>query len=369
MNWAASRAICFAIILIAPFCVRGAEAAGRVAPSRPAGGPPPAPSSPLVTKKIGGAEYVSVASAAVRLGLKAMWLERGKRVALVGPAGRAELENDSRDVTVNGLRVFLGDPVMDARGELYVSRIDFERCLTPLFQPGQDAPSISAPKTIVLDPGHGGRDTGTSVKEKTFALDVALRAKKLLEASGQRVVLTRETDVFLDLPQRGAIANAQHADLFASIHFNAVAHDAKTSGVEIFTFAPQFQRSTNSWGSKTKEETEKEPAPVNRYDHWSVVLAQALQKRFVTDLKNFDRGKKLAHWGVLRGVTCPAVLIECGFLTSDSEARKIATPEYRQKLAEALAAGIRDYAQIVDGSRTRNAGATVAYQNSSASSQ
>src|SRR4051812_20409946 len=128
MNWAASRTICFAIILIAPFCVHGAEAAGRAAPSRPAAGSPPVPSSPLVTKKIGGSEYVSVASVAVRLGLKAMWLERGKRVALVGPAGRAELENDSRDVTVNGLRVFLGDPVMDARGELYVSRIDFERC-------------------------------------------------------------------------------------------------------------------------------------------------------------------------------------------------------------------------------------------------
>ena len=73
-------------------------------------------------------------------------------------------------------------------------------------------------------------------------------------------------------------------------------------------------------------------------------MAHHVQRRLVTDLKAFDRGKKLAHWGVLRGLNCPGVLIECGFLTSEVEARKIATPQYRQKLAEAIAAGIRDYA-------------------------
>jgi N-acetylmuramoyl-L-alanine amidase len=94
----------------------------------------------------------------------------------------------------------------------------------------------------VLDPGHGGKDTGTSINEKVYALDVARRAQTLLEAAGYRVILTRESDVFIDLPQRAAIANLNRADVFVSLHFNALPRDARTSGVEVFSFAPQFQR-------------------------------------------------------------------------------------------------------------------------------
>jgi N-acetylmuramoyl-L-alanine amidase len=353
---AAAQLIGVAIVQIAAVCAGAAESSARALPSRPTARPlvaSTAPAAALPTKKFGALEYVSLPEVAARLGLQIAWIQRGRKVTLTGPTGRAELENDTREITVGNLRVFLGDPVLDARGELYVSRIDFERCLTPLLRPGQGAPTLPPPRTIVLDPGHGGRDNGTSAKEKIFTLDVAQRAKKLLEAAGHRVVLTREADVFLDLPQRGAIANAQRADLFASIHFNALPNDTKTSGVEIFTFAPQFQRSTNSWSVRAVDDAEKEATAVNRYDHWSVVFAQALQRRFVTELGTFDRGKKLAHWGVLRGLNCPGVLIECGFLTSGAEARKIATPAYRQKLAEALAAGIRDYAATVEASRTK----------------
>jgi N-acetylmuramoyl-L-alanine amidase len=105
--------------------------------------------------------------------------------------------------------------------------------------------------------------------------------------------------------------------------------------------------------------------PVNRFDHWSVVLAQAIHRRFVVDLDAFDRGKKIAHWGVLRQLNCPGVLIECGFLTSPTEARKIATPAYRQKLAEAIATGIRDYAQIAEGPRPRASAASAASRRTS----
>jgi len=326
-----------------------AETAGRSAPSRPGANPPAAERPPAIaTKKFGGSEYVSIADVASRLGLKAAWSERGRTVSLTGAAGRGEIEKDSRETTLNGLRVFLGDPVLESGGQLYVSRVDFERCLTPHFRPGLGAPAMPRPKTIVLDPGHGGKDKGTSANEKTYTLDVARRAKKLLEAAGHRVVLTRDEDVFLELPQRSAIAVASGANLFASIHFNAVPNDASTSGVEIFTFAPQYQRSTNSWGPRENGDAEKEAAPINRHDHWSVVLAQSIHRRFVGDLKTFDRGKKLAHWGVLRGLNCPGVLVECGFLTSKDEARKIATSAYRQKIAEALVAGIRDYAAVID---------------------
>lgn len=320
----------------------------RSTPSRPK---PAAATTAVAVKKIGGTNYVSATDAAKALGLKLTVVQRGRKIALTGGNVRAELENDTREIAVNGLRVFLGDPVVDSRGELYVSRIDFERCLTPLLRPGYGTAARPPPKVIALDPGHGGRDTGTSTHEKVYALDVARRAEKILEAAGFTVVLTRDKDVFLDLQDRAAFANAKRADLFVSIHFNALVRDTKTSGVEIFTFAPQFQRSADAWSPLKKDDTEDFASPVNRYDHWSTVLSQAIQRRFVNDLKAFDRGKKLAHWGVLRGLNCPGVLVECGFLTSDVEARKIATPEYRQQLAAALAAGVRDYATTLEALR------------------
>jgi N-acetylmuramoyl-L-alanine amidase len=353
--------------LLAPV---GAEAAagGRSAPTRPGTAAPPqtasaaaASAGSLATRKIAGREYVSASDVASRLGLKWSWVERGRKLTLVGPSAWAELENDTREIKVNGLRVFLGDPIVDAGGQLYVSRIDFERCLTPQLRPGFGTPPQPALKTIVLDPGHGGRDNGTSVNEKTYALDVAKRTKRILETSGYNVVLTRENDSYIDLPERSDIANARRAGLFVSIHFNAVPNDSRTSGVEVFTFAPRLQHAAEWWSAARKDDPhlETQDMPVNRFDHWSVVLAQSLHRRFVVDLKSFDRGKKLAHWGVLRQLNCPGVLIECGFLTSAAEARKIATPEHRQKIAAALAAGIRDYAAAGEGSRAKSSAAAL----------
>jgi N-acetylmuramoyl-L-alanine amidase len=366
MASAAFRFVLLLLALFAPPEFQAADGASRSAPSRPgtnALNRPPIPTLSAAgdptTRKIGGIDYVSAAEIAGRLGLKLTWVTRGRQLTLTGPAVRAELENDTRDITVNGVRVFLGDPIVDAGGQLYVSRVDYERCLTPMLRPGHGVTSHPPAKTIVLDPGHGGRDHGTSALEKTYTLDVARRTKKLLEAAGHTVVLTRDADVYLDLTERSAIANARRAGLFVSIHFNAVPNDRKTSGVEVFTFAPQFQRSTNAWGPGAGNDTEKDPAPVNRHDHWSTVLAHSIHKRFVRDLKTFDRGKKIAHWGVLRGLNCPGVLVECGFLTSTAEARKVATPQYRQQLAVALAAGIRDYAATAEAARAKAAAASA----------
>lgn len=365
------RALC-ALALAAAECAAGADPAPRQAPTRPgaeksaaAPGPaapkapaPPAapPSSPaagdrgaVATRKINGLDYVNLADVAARLGLKLALSERGKRAVLAGAGVRAEIEADTRDVEINGLRVFLGDPSADVDGRLYVSRIDYERCLVPLLRPGAGVAARPAPRLVVLDPGHGGNDPGKTnarlgVNEKTVALDVARRTKARLEAAGFRVVLTRDDDTFVALPQRATIANLAKADLFVSIHFNALPNDTKTSGVEVYTFAPRTQRSTNAWGPAEANDAEPQASPVNRFDHWNALLAHALHRRLVVDLKLPDRGKKLMHLGVLRPLAAPSVLVECGFLSSDAEARRIAQPDYRQQLAVALAAGIADYA-------------------------
>lgn len=343
------------LLLVWPLSL-AAQNGTRSAPTRPGAAPEAAAPAPaaagLAVRKVNGVDYVNLADGANRLGLKFAWTERGRKAVVSGPKVRAEIEADTRDVTVNGLRVFLGDPALAARGRLYVSRTDFERCLTPMLRPGFGVAVRNAPRTIVLDPGHGGKDTGTSEKEKVYALDVAQRTRKLLEASGYNVVLTRNDDTFIELAQRPAIANANRADAFVSIHFNALPNDTRTSGVEVYTFPPRGQRSANSWSPTRKADAEDFDSPAHRQDHWNVVLAHAIHRRLVTDLKAFDRGKKLMHLGALRGLNSPGVLIECGFLTSTAEAAKIATPAYRQELAEAIAAGVREFAATVNSART-----------------
>jgi N-acetylmuramoyl-L-alanine amidase len=325
------------------------DSAPRLPPSRPALSA--ATPRKLAIRKFGTVEYVNLADVAAELGLKFSWLDRKRKAGLSGSGGKAEIEADTRDILINGLRVFLGEPAMDADGKLFVSRIDFERCLTPRLRPGYGVAPRPAPKVIVLDAGHGGRDNGTSVNEKVYALDVSRRAAKLLEAQGYKVLLTRNEDVFIELKERALLANTSKADVFVSIHFNALPNNNRTSGVEVYTFPPALQHATGWWGSLAKEDRDLETTeePVNRFDHWNAVLAQQIHRRFIVDLKTFDRGQKLMHLGVLRGLNCPGLLVECGFLTSDQEARKIATPEYRQKLAEAVAEGVQDFAGLLKG--------------------
>jgi N-acetylmuramoyl-L-alanine amidase len=231
-----------------------------------------------------------------------------------------------------------------------------------LLRPGLGAPPRARPRVIALDPGHGGRDHGKinaarRVNEKTITLDTARRLKTLLEAAGYRVVLTRDDDRYVDLGDRAAIANLAKADLFLSLHFNALENDHRTSGIEVFTFAPQFQDSAEAWGAGQRPDRERYASPVNAFDYWSVALAQPLQRELLQDLDASDRGKKLMHLGVLRPLKCPGVLVECGFLTSDAEVRKIVTPAYRQKIAQALANGIRDYTALVERTASRTGAA------------
>jgi N-acetylmuramoyl-L-alanine amidase len=231
-----------------------------------------------------------------------------------------------------------------------VSRTDAERLVGPLLAPaGIAGAAPPVPRTIVLDPGHGGQDSGTSnlvmgVFEKTFTLDVAQRLKPMLEARGWQVVLTRTADHFIPLPARPAMAIAAKADLFVSIHFNSVFPDTKTSGTEIYTFPPQFERSTRSWGAGEQDDSESQPDPSNRFDPWNAVLANALHRALLTKLGTFDRGQKIAHYAVLKGLNCPGVLIESAFLSNDAEAQRVATPAFRQEIAEAIANGLDAYA-------------------------
>ena len=283
--------------------------------------------TPMATLRIGRIDYLRAADVAGRLNLRMRWLS-SRQLELADSAHRLELPVDGRDASLDGLRLFLGEPALTRSGQLYLSRIDYERRLRPLLRPEQEGSPPGHPRIIALDPGHGGSDHGTEnprlhLMEKTFTLDVAFRLKKLLEAQGDLVVMTRTNDSRfandqrVDLPLRGEFANQRHADLFVSIHFNSAAPDTRTRGTEVFSFAPRYQRSSDSW-QRREDDSEPNPrypdlSPANRNDAWSVLLAHAMHGELIHSLHTEDRGEKIAHWAVLRPLDCPGILVESAF--------------------------------------------------------
>jgi N-acetylmuramoyl-L-alanine amidase len=169
--------------------------------------------------------------------------------------------------------------------------------------------------TIVIDAGHGGHDRGgipgQRVAEKEVALDVAQRLKKALAASGYRVVMTRDSDVFVPLGTRVAIANSYSNAIFVSVHFNS-AKRSGASGIETYF-----------------------------YDRESLPLASAIHYYVAGGAASSNRNVRRRGYYVLRKNRNPAVLVECGFLTNPTEAALAQSASYRQKLAEEIAAGVR----------------------------
>jgi N-acetylmuramoyl-L-alanine amidase len=169
--------------------------------------------------------------------------------------------------------------------------------------------------TVVIDAGHGGHDRGgipgQRVAEKEVTLDVAQRLKKVLAASGYRVVMTRDSDVFVPLGTRVAIANSYADAIFVSVHFNS-AKRSGASGIETYFYGRE-----------------------------SLPLASAIHYFVAGGAASSNRNVRRRGYYVLRKNRNPAVLVECGFLTNPSEAALAQSASYRQKLAEEIAAGVR----------------------------
>lgn len=296
--------------------------------------------------KIGGVSYVDARAWFARRGYIAAYDAEKRVLTLTAGSNRIVIEADSREISFHGMRFFLGEPAALHRGAIHLSEIDLERFLGPILRPAQNPPRPL--RTIVLDPGHGGADTGTrnaanKLDEKVFALDVAKRVERLLTAADPswRVILTRSDDRFVTLADRARIANEAGADLFVSIHFNAVANNPAVRGTETYILTPRHQRSTSA---TLRSESDHEEQVGNRYDPWSAVLGAHLHRHLLAKLKTQDRGYKRARFAVLRLVDCPAVLLEAGYLSNDAEARRIADPAFRGDIAEAIVAGIQAYA-------------------------
>jgi N-acetylmuramoyl-L-alanine amidase len=242
----------------------------------------------------------------------------------------------------NGTEINLGFEPQIIDGEVFLYELDLEKELEPLLC----GPPLTfgTNRVIVIDPGHGGSNTGThSVLdgrfEKEFTLDWAERLKPLLETNGWTVFLTRTNDSDFSLSNRVVFAEVHHADLFISLHFNSAAPDTNQAGLETYCLTPTGMPSTLTRGYADDWE---ENLPNNRFDAQNLLLAVQLQSALVHMTGEEDRGVRHARFiGVLRGQKRPAVLIEAGYLSNPAEAEQIESAAYRQKLAETVAATLK----------------------------
>jgi N-acetylmuramoyl-L-alanine amidase len=254
------------------------------------------------------------------------------------PRGRVLFQVRNQQVMWAGMQLHLGFEPQMVGDEPCLHQLDLEKNLHPLLL---TAPwSAWAGGTVVLDPGHGGVQSGTrsvldGSVEKIYTLDWALRLKSLLEQNGWKVLLTRTNDSELSLSNRVTFANNANADLFLSLHFNAAGGGTHQAGLETYCLTPTGMPSTLTRGYV---DDPAEVLPNNAFDDENVRLAAALHRSILGVNGGLDRGLRRARFmTVLRGTECPAVLIEGGFLSNPDEAARIADPMFLQKLAEVVA--------------------------------
>ena len=254
------------------------------------------------------------------------------------PDGALVLRAGSQSAYWNGLELRLVFPPQMTGGQLCVHTLDLAKTVEPLARTtftGRLKPNA----TIVIDPGHGGADSGTKSVlgyrcEKDFTLDWARRLEPLLAANGWQVFLTRSGDTDLSLSNRVAFAEAHKADVFLSLHFNSAAPDEREAGLETYCLTPSGMPSTVTRGYGDDAAL---AFPNNAFDAQNLQFALRVHRALLQVNGRLDRGVRRARYlGVLRGQNRPAILVEGGYLSNPREARRIAAPAFRQQLAEAV---------------------------------
>jgi N-acetylmuramoyl-L-alanine amidase len=264
-----------------------------------------------------------------------------ERVTFQSRYSRMVFREGSRKLLLNDVLVMLNGPLRKSGRRYRLSAADVDCVLEPILR-SRHAVGSRTFRTVVLDPGHGGRDTGalgaSGTREKDITLDIARLAAVRIEAAGFRVRLTRTGDQTLSLGARTSMAAECGADLFVSIHVNASSRKA-ASGLETFVLpAPGFPSTANT------------PLPTgavtgNRNDALSALLAWRVHRALLKDTRLADRGIRRGRYKVLQDAPCPAVLTECGFISNRAEERRMRERVYRRVAGQAIADAILTFAK------------------------
>jgi len=318
------------------------------------------------TVAINGARYVSAESLCRIYNLDSHWDPIAKKVTLSRDNKEAKMMAESSLALLNDTVRTMDKEARLYQGSLVIPHSFARRTLAPFFREkyikrkAVPAGLGLALRSVVIDPGHGGKDPGAvgkrGLKEKDVVLDIAKRLKRKLNAAGIKVVLTRESDRFISLSQRSRIANAnlKKADFFISIHANA-AYSRWVKGVEVFYLSESMDDSLRS--SKAAKNYElnlnegysgKDTAAII----WDLIysddrksaneMARLISHSLSRKLSRRNRGAKPARFQVLK-TNIPSILIEVGFISNLREEKKLRKSSYRDRIAEGIARGVIQY--------------------------
>ncbi len=263
---------------------------------------------------------------------------KDKSAILLNAAGAkvAVFKADSRNFTLNGTAAGLSFPIVVHKGQFMLELTDFQDFIDPIMRP-QSIPKRKI-RTIMLDAGHGGKDTGAQAggrNEKDINLLMVRRIGAILTMRGYTVLYTRTDDKFVELKDRSKIADKLKPDLFISIHCNAIAPEQaeKTSGIEVYV---ANAKGVPSYGGNVIGQDRPGAKFQSTNAYWAYLMQRSLLKATAAT----DRGIRRKQFSVVAFTPVPAMLIELGYLTHKEEFKKMTTPAYQDKLAVAICDGV-----------------------------
>ena len=272
-------------------------------------------------------------------------------VQLTNRSVSLQFKADSRRMVLDGVDHRLTLPVRKQNGAFLIALRDIQTTLEPILNPPRRPPTRTI-RTVAVNAGHGGKDPGNIEgrrQEKHYTLLLAGELRRALERAGLRVVLIRGDDHFVELDKRPAKAAEAKADLYISLHFNAVGGPgaSEVSGAETYCLTPA--------GASSSNDTENHGGPWhpgNRFDRDNVLLAHLVHQGIVGGTDLSDRGVRRARFKELTLLDMPGVLVEGGYMTHGQDAASIYSPAGRTALARGVADGVLAYKRLVERKTT-----------------
>ncbi|MDD5427659.1 MAG: N-acetylmuramoyl-L-alanine amidase [Candidatus Omnitrophica bacterium] len=322
-------------------------------------------------RPMGGSEYISLGKVCDFYGFEHRCDNFARTAFISKGSNRIAVRAGGDRVLFNDEMVKMDKPVTMSDGELFVPLSFVRNNLGPIagyrpagkLPPAPEGPKRFTIKKVVIDPGHGGNDPGaigrrTHVKEKVLTLKLAKKIKSLLEDAGLKVIMTRDSDVFIPLPRRSEIANKSGADLFISVHINASrsrmmrgfecyylsnATDDNARALEAFENSSlKMDEAASAQHSKPLDKTLWDMTLTeNRLE--SAELAGSICDSIDESLVTGNRGIRTARFYVLKHTNIPAVLVEAGYLSNKYEELKLKDPAFLDRIAESVVQGLLKY--------------------------
>lgn len=291
-----------------------------------------------------GKNYVTLSSVQKFYGFPTLDKIGGKLV-LKNAGTEIKFSPGGQEVLMNNVKFIFSDAIASSSDGYLISRTDLVKLLDPVLRPNyiKEAKPFD---TVIIDPGHGGKDSGATNRlstEATYNLKIGTMLRDHLKGAGFKVVMTRDNNRYLSLRERVDVANKYSNAIFVSIHFNSGSYRAR--GIETFTLSPV---GVAHYGRSIKSSDFNEMQG-NHQDSANIALATAIHWGALSSLKRRaniiipDRGIRRARYSVLTGIKHPAVLIEGGFMTHPVESKIINSDLFQKTYAEAIARSILFY--------------------------